>query len=319
MENFGPRLEGGELLAKEIAGMEKTLFIIGNGFDIHHGVPSRFSDFSKHLRIEDSSLHDIVERFLPVQEDWSDLEQALAALDVDEIVDYASMFLMSYGAEDWSDAGHHDYQYEVERIIHSLSSSLKAAFSTWVVGLPIPCRSQVRAPVCIDPTSTFLTFNYTDTLSAVYDVPDTHVLFIHGKAGEDSDGLVLGHAWNPAIIPSLNDVPDPESMDTRVMEGNEIINDFFGETFKDTKSIIEANVTFFNSLKDITKIYVLGHSLSFIDKEYFVTIVNNIDLANVSWIITYYGDAEIRSHREFMDGLGVDQSMTYYVLLNELR
>jgi len=299
--------------------LKKILYIIGNGFDIHHGVPSRFSDFEKHLRTEAPSLHDLVERFLPVGEDWSDLEAALAGLHVDEIIDYAAMFLMSCGAEDWSDAGHHDYQYEVKQIVQGLSSVLKAAFSAWVVTLPIPCRSEVTAPVYIDPTSRFLTFNYTDTLSAVYDVPDANVLFIHGRAEDDSKGLVLGHAWNPAHIPSLNDVPDPGSMDTRMIEGNVIINDFFGETFKNTKAIIEANTAFFNNLMDITRIYVLGHSLSYVDREYFVAIANNIDLANVKWIISYYRDTEIQSHRDFMSELGIDHDMTEFVLLDELR
>ena len=98
---------------------KKTLYIIGNGFDIYHGVSSQYSDFKEYLSNEDSSLHDIVEKFIPVQEDWSDLEDALADIDVDNVVDNASQFLMSYGAEDWSDAYHHDYQREGYRIIES--------------------------------------------------------------------------------------------------------------------------------------------------------------------------------------------------------
>jgi hypothetical protein len=301
-----------------MAAMERALYIIGNGFDIHHGIASRFSDFKKHLRVHDHSLYDLVERFLPVRENWSDLEEALAGIDVDEIVDYASMFLMSYGAEDWSDAGHHDYQFEVEKIVEGLSSALKAAFSAWVVNLQIPSPCQVGAPLRINPMSAFLTFNYTDTLSAVYAIPDSHVLFIHGKAEDGPDGLVLGHAWNPAEIPSLNDVPEPESMDTRVMEGNEIINDYFGETFKDTQTIIEANACFFHSLKDITCIYVLGHSLSQVDKEYFISVINTIDLKKVHWVVSYYGGTELESHRTAMKELGVDLNSVSFILLSQL-
>lgn len=298
--------------------MRKALYIIGNGFDIHHGVPSRYSDFKNYLRAEAPSLLDLVERFLPVREDWSDLEEALAGLDVDEIVDYASQFLGSYGAEDWSDAGHHDYQYEVERIVEGLSSSLKAAFSVWVAGLPIPSLRGIGAPLRIDPMATFLTFNYTDTLAAVYAVPDAHVLFIHGKAAVVTDDLVLGHAWNPAHILSLNDVPDPESMDTRVVEGNEIINDFFGKTFKDSTAIINANLTFFKSLKEVTNVYVLGHSLSNVDKEYFATIANSIDLQTVKWTVSYYRNTELKSHQLALSKLGIDASRVNFILLSEL-
>lgn len=298
--------------------MEKTLYIIGNGFDIHHGVPSRFLDFKKYLQAEDHSLLDIVERFLPVREDWSDLEEALAGLDVDEVVDYASQFLMSYGAEDWSDAGHHDYQYEVGRIAEALSSSLKTSFSVWIARLPIPSQRQIVAPLRIDPMAKFLTFNYTDTLAAVYAVPDTHVLFIHGKAAVVTDDLELGHAWNPAHIPSLNDVPDPESMDTRVMEGNEIINDFFGKTFKNSSAIINANLPFFKSLKEVTNVYVLGHSLSNVDKEYFATIANSIDLQTVKWTVSYHKNTELKSHQLALNKLGIDASRVNFILLSEL-
>jgi hypothetical protein len=29
--------------------MEETLYIIGNGFDLHHGIPSKYSDFKIYL------------------------------------------------------------------------------------------------------------------------------------------------------------------------------------------------------------------------------------------------------------------------------
>lgn len=298
--------------------MRDKLFIIGNGFDIYHGIPSRFSDFEKHLRVADHSLYSLIEQFLPVGEEWRDLEEALAGIDIDGIVDYASQFLASYGAEDWSDAGHHDYQYEVDRIVDGLSATLKQSFTEWVLQLPIPSRDAIDAPLNIDPTSLFLTFNYTDTLSAVYGVPDSNVLFIHGKAEKGSNDLVLGHAWNPTEVPSLNDVPNPESMDTRVMEGNESLNDYFGKTFKDAKGIIECNISFFKGLRDISTVYVLGHSISPVDIEYFKAINNNLDTDNVKWIISYHTDADLERHRNAMNHLGVKEKMISIIRLGDL-
>lgn len=295
-----------------------TLYILGNGFDIFHGVRSRYSDFKQYLLNTDSSLHDLVEEFIPVEENWSDLESALAGIDVDNIVDAALQFLVSYGAEDWSDAYHYDYQYEVNKIVEGLSAGLKSKFSEWVRQLDIPNMANLPVrPIKISLTAKFLTFNYTSSPSDIYGVPCSNILYIHGEASKDQD-LVLGHAWNPIEIPSLNDVPDPESVDTRVMEGNELINTYFGKTFKDTQKVIEANKLFFSNLADISNIYILGHSLSLVDIDYFKEIINNIQLDRAKWIISYYGNKELVSHRETTKSLGIPEMTITFCGLNEL-
>nr|VFJ86347.1 MAG: Bacteriophage abortive infection AbiH [Candidatus Kentron sp. H]VFJ95350.1 MAG: Bacteriophage abortive infection AbiH [Candidatus Kentron sp. H]VFK01158.1 MAG: Bacteriophage abortive infection AbiH [Candidatus Kentron sp. H] len=287
---------------------KKTLYIIGNGFDIYHGVSSQYSDFKEYLSNEDSSLHDIVEKFIPVQEDWSDLEDALADIDVDNVVDNASQFLMSYGAEDWSDAYHHDYQREVYRIIESLSISLKECFGEWVRQLEIPTLKELSVhPLSLPITARYLTFNYTSSLTDIYAIPRNSIFHIHGEARKDQE-LVLGHAWNPIEIPSLNNVPDPDSMDTRVMEGDEIINDYFRTTFKNSRKIIAENSVFFQSLTGVSKIIVLGHSLSQVDEAYFKEIVENVDINNVRWVVTYHRDPERDRHQDALINIGIPEN-----------
>lgn len=225
------------------------LYIIGNGFDIHHGISSRYSDFKKFLSVSDHALHDLVEKFIPIRENWSDLEQALANIEVDRVVEYASQFLVSYGAEDWSDSYHHDYRYEVNNIIEGLSKELKRRFTDWIEQVHIPKRIKVKGKLLdLDRAATYLTFNYTSTLFTIYEIPRADVVFIHGEAGSPNQDIVLGHAWNPKDIPSLNNVTAPESLDTRIIEGNEIVDEYFGTTFKNTASVINANKSFFNRL-----------------------------------------------------------------------
>jgi hypothetical protein len=96
---------------------KESLYIIGNGFDIHHGINSRYSDFKNYLFGVEHSLYDLITEYIPVRENWSDLEQALADTDSESIIDYALQFLESYDADDWSDAYHHDYQYEIDKIV----------------------------------------------------------------------------------------------------------------------------------------------------------------------------------------------------------
>lgn len=122
--------------------IKKNLYIIGNGFDLYHEIHSKYSDFKQYLFLNDRIIHDLVEEFIPIEKEWSDLEAALAQIDVNSIVDNASQFLVSYGADDWSDAYHHDYQYEIDKIIKGLSIELKSRFTAWVKQLKIPPHSQ---------------------------------------------------------------------------------------------------------------------------------------------------------------------------------
>lgn len=294
------------------------LYIIGNGFDIFHGINSQYSDFKQYLLENDSTLHDLVEEFIPVEENWSDFESALAGIDVDNIVDTASEFLVSYGAEDWSDAFHHDYQYEIDEIITGLSVQVRLSFTNWINQLEIPTIANLSMPpLAISPTAKFLTFNYTSSIPDIYGVPNSSVCYIHGEAKKGQD-LILGHAWNPVEIPSLDDHPEAEYMDTRVAEGIEIINSYFARTFKDTKRVIEENQVFFSRLSEFSTIYVLGHSLSDVDMDYFIEIAKNITIDMVDWIVTYYGNEERSHHKKTLLTLGIPENRIVFRQMNEL-
>lgn len=135
----------------------RKLYIIGNGFDLWHGIPSKYADFKAYVRQHDRELLRTVDDYLPAGDDWSDLESALADLDIDSIIDDLSQFMPSYGADDWSDAGHHDFQYEVDRVVQSLSKELRQQFSAWVHQLPIPSPATAQRRLStLDPTSRFL-------------------------------------------------------------------------------------------------------------------------------------------------------------------
>lgn len=296
----------------------ENLYIIGNGFDIYHGISSRYSDFKEYLFNVDNDLHDLVEEYIPAQEDWSDLEAALAEIDIDNVIENASQFLVSYGAEDWSDAYHHDYQYEVNKVVEGLSASLKMRFGEWVRQLVIPSiKELVIHPLGLPLTSRYLNFNYTSSLTEIYSIPRNNIFYIHGEA-QETDELVLGHAWNPVEIPFLNNVPDPESMDTRVMEGNEIINGYFGHTFKNSKKIIAENADYFVSLRGVSRIIVLGHSLSLVDETYFKEIVKNIGVDVIQWVVTYYRDDEKEHHRATLSRIGVAESAMIFCQISDL-
>ncbi len=177
---------------------------------------------------------------------------------------------MSYGADDWSDSGHHDYQYELDRVVEAISKTLQERFAEWVRQLPTPSLSCCNTgPLPLDPNAFYLSFNYTQTLQLTYDIPNCQILHIHGKASDPSDRLILGHGWKRTASDSLNHDVDMSEADIRVIEGNEIVDGYFSATFKPTPQIIADNQTFFSNLKAIRQIYVMGHSLAEVDASIF--------------------------------------------------
>jgi Bacteriophage abortive infection AbiH len=164
--------------------MSDILYIIGNGFDLHHGIPSAYSAFGRYLAERDRATAEFVARYFYVNSDfWSEFEERLASFDSDKLVEDAAQFLVPYSADDWSDAYHHDYQYEIGRVVSALTETMRARFAEWVRQLPIPNPAAIGAVrLSIDATATFLNFNYTSSLQRLYAVPDAQILHIHGSA-----------------------------------------------------------------------------------------------------------------------------------------
>jgi hypothetical protein len=282
------------------------LYVIGNGFDLWHDIPSGYGHFKDHVRQHDRDVFDAVENYLPAGDDWSSLESALAEVDVDSIIDDLSHFMPSYNADDWSDAGHHDFQYEVEQVVERLSAELRARFGEWVRTLAIPTPSTAKKVFKrVDADAVFLTFNYTSTLQDLYAVPEEHVLHIHGEARMQDSELILGHAWNPGQRKSLNDRDDIEEVDTRLMEAHSILDDYFSQTFKPSEKLIHQHQVFFDQLDAVDTVYVLGHSLSNVDLPYIQALLRIPKVAAARWHVACRKEEERSNKRHRLIEIGV--------------
>lgn len=295
------------------------LYVIGNGFDLWHGIPSSLAEFKRYMQSADLDVYREVEEYLPVGEDWCDLEKALAELDTDMLTDNLGHFMASYGADDWSDSGHHDFQYEVGNVVKRLSTDLQRQFAVWVRKLPVPTRDNfVRRLLQLDRQALYLTFNYTDTLNTLYGINIEQVLFIHGCATKPHDELVLGHAWAPQVRRSLNDRSDIEEVDTRQVEANNIIDDYFSATFKNSEEIISQHSRSFDALNSIDQVIVLGHSLSSVDGAYFHALREQPSIAVAQWYIAVRTPEEWMEKQQLLTSFGVKANRVTPVLWENL-
>lgn len=270
--------------------MAGRLYIIGNGFDLHHGIPSSYREFGRYLGNTDPTIYRLVDEYFSIDDAfWAEFEMRLADFDADNAVDYASQFL--------DDEGHGDFQYELEKIGTGLSFGLRKRFAEWIRRLHIPSPSEIDRPLVIDPSATFLSFNYTTTLERAYLVPRSNILHIHGYAGDPTDSFILGHGWERRPEDSLNFNPVGSDDDWRVRDGIEYLDDYFAATFKPTGKLIETNALFFGRLSTVDDVMIMGHGLADVDEAYIEAIMERVNLATTRWTISVFGDLQERQAR----------------------
>lgn len=162
-----------------------TLGLVGNGFDLSLGYTSSYSRFRtffrdhqlRHLQHGDA-VYDIWTQLEQIAgEDWCDFEACLTEVELPRLV--AEMEYPDDGdlsEHDGLAADGHDYATEFKR-------SLSAAFAEWVATLkpntPEPSR---HASHLVRTSDAIATFNYTDSLTEVFEVDEEKVLHIHGTA-----------------------------------------------------------------------------------------------------------------------------------------
>jgi flavorubredoxin len=79
---------------------------------------------------------------------------------------------------------------------------------------------------------------------------------------------------------------------------------------KRTHSIIDQHQSFFDSLKEVRKIVILGHSLSDVDMPYFDKIAESIMKDQVEWEISYHTQEDINRIHHFCKRYGISAQPT---------
>jgi len=312
-----------------------SLIIVGNGFDLSHGLPTSYNDFKKYLctfekePIEifpgyiylDSlseldqtkqTLFENMQKYINVEDLWNSLEAALGKLDFMQLEDDNTDFLLSYGSDEWRDSANHDYQFMIEEAL-DFATDIPKFFSSWINSISSSIPPKFTDSIKSE-NNLFLTFNYTDTLERTYNIPDNRICYIHGKALR-GDPLVLGHHddsyFKPTPKPIFNSeeeadqyYDDLDDEDFRIQEAHKVLAQYFKFTYKDTKQIIKYHQGFFSQLSDVASIYILGHSMSLIDFDYFKEVHNHVD-KNCEWVITYYSCEDFDNAQKLIQTLNI--------------
>lgn len=267
-----------------------NLYVIGNGFDIRHDIPSRYSDFAIWL-LRHHSMDALSLSYMFDEENklWSNFEEALGCYDPLKAIDG---FFTPMAAESITN----DFSPVETSTIYALSyDEIANLFCEWIGSIDL---SKTIKKLQLDPNSTYLTFNYTKTLEVVYQVNPKQIFHIHGIV-DIPDSIIFGH---DKYIDIESVIGDPQSSRSWITQANRLFE--MNLLYKDVDRIIR-NSPYFERLTGFDTITVLGHSLNKVDKRYFDKLISQNPDAN--WIIDYNPKwpIEFDIKKEFLKNLGV--------------
>lgn len=274
-----------------------VLYIIGNGFDLWHRLPTSYGDFyayAKHV------LDEMGQYFDPGAPDrpWADFERSLGTYDwrmFYEQYDYTDVSSDSFKVSETY--GLHD---EIAERTDELHTAIEEQFCEWVEQIDVATASP---QMTFAPDCRFISFNYTHTLQLVYDIPETSVLHIHGRSG--AGPLIFGHGIEIEDEPELDENGD--SNRTMFTDAENAAKYPLHAFQKRTADRIREHYAHFTSLVGLSQIEVIGHSLADVDLPYFTEVANRNN--GCEWLVYWYDESHVEGMIQQLGRCGVPRGM----------
>ncbi|ECY2573188.1 hypothetical protein F6845_22040, partial [Salmonella enterica] len=218
------------------------LYIIGNGFDLHHELDTSYFSFGDFLRKNNQDIYDHLVEFMGFTDLppylsavdkskhslWSDFENSLAGLDTESVLEDFSYLLPQVSSPDFRDRDWNSLPIEMERILQNLTEGLLIQFKSFILQVNYPVLN-LNKRLRLDSDSIFISFNYTETLQKYYSIDDRQILYIHGKASSDEQ-LILGHGIDPLNFEEKEAVPPENATDEKLEEWYQYMADNYNHS-----------------------------------------------------------------------------------------
>jgi hypothetical protein len=154
------------------------LYIVGNGFDCHHNLKTSYNHYREFLSNTYPQMVIDYEKFpyLDILDSpWSDIERALA-------IDYRSLMenCIKEGYPDGTETHLGTWlnmDIELEKATYFVKDFTGRCFVQWLNQI----NYQVKKDLNLSAEDYFICFNYTDTLSKIYAIDQSNILYIHGR------------------------------------------------------------------------------------------------------------------------------------------
>lgn len=273
--------------------MINKLVIIGNGFDLHFGLPTRVENFKNVLaKRKDYYGFNALNTLEGYGVDWSEYENSLADLRIDDVA-IENIVFPDYSSDYESDR---DYGItNMECYANCLKDLILSSLAEMVedANAMIDDVAMNQSDFELIPDNSFvINFNYTSTVERLFGKGCYH---IHGLI-DQRQKLIFGYkAPNKTIIESELESRFEDDHDYYVDEQKKILVNFYKSFRKDIQlSKLKETI---EPLANIEEVIVLGHSLGFVDKPYFEYIEKVLKPA--TWTVFYYDEKIIKQAEKY--------------------
>lgn len=278
----------------------KTLYVVGNGFDIYHGLSTGYQFFYKYLSQNQKELVDDLKKyFFSMEEDeklWSSLEENLENFNWKSFLD--DNCNVQSDDENFELNSTYGLEDEINEQSQKLIESIREAFESWIENIDIEL---VEKKLHLEKNSFFINFNYTLLLENIYQIHQDKIVHIHGDI--ENKQIVFGH--NKVLDEDSEIDKNGDSNRTLFSDSESAAKQAFHAFYKPVGNIIEANKHHFENFNTVNKIIILGHSLNKIDIPYFKEIL--IHTNNAKWEVSYHEHKEEMEHLQKLLKIGINK------------
>lgn len=281
-----------------------TLFVLGNGFDLQHRLPTRYDPHLKDLAIKAERFPGEWESYSIEGDLWSDVEERLARPDVDMVLEHLGQYAPDLLSDRESDR---------DGIIHEAEQLLTFPLDEFARNADAKLASAAalkKFEGLFHPDDYFLTFNYTHTLQRLYRIAPSRILHVHGEVGVSR--LILGYA--PGSLQGteiLGEWDDEENFEFYRSRAYGAVSRRMADFEKAYQH--EAMNEFISRIpQSPRRVLVYGHSFGSVDKPYFDHLARRFN--DVPWIVCAHDYQALDAVCSALDAYGVGVTYERHVI-----
>ena len=292
------------------------LYIIGNGFDLAHELDTSYWDFRDFLEEHDSDFLLEFEKLYSIyyldnteygysaeaQTKWNDriyntlwceFEKNMGFPDTQDMLELSNSVLDNMDLET-GNIGIIDTMDEYWRKQYGLINKLQKYVKEWISQIDLSEIKPRKKTLIENIDDYFFNFNYTRLLEDVYQIEK--IVHIHGSIGKDAESSpFMGHCNQKEIDKHW------QCAEEATKAGNEgetsihnAIAEYLTAIYKDTSHYIWENNYFFNKLKSVDEVIIIGWSAGEVDLPYLRKIRDSVN-KKTKWLAYYYDDTAYNS------------------------
>lgn len=289
------------------------LFIIGNGFDLAHNLPTQYWDFRQFLeKYHPKFLHEFEQHYLIYPRDsdevkrnilWKDFEANLANIEEDIIIEDAVSLDLNLES---GDIGIEDTLYAHFTEEYEYIKNLAKYLTSWVKSIKVIKAYPRTSYINCAENNFYITFNYTSTLEKVYKIRQDSILHIHGSLHYFDSAPIIGHVNMKRIEDIKQKIERAErEFSEKEISIYKVIYDYYCRTFKDITRFMH-KLQVLENMK-ISDINVFGHSIVGADLPYF-KFVDEVTCHLAKWNVFFHAPEERIKIKNALIGQGIDDT-----------